>query len=136
MIYQRLSVKGRASSVGRSFFSRELLISFRMLLHLSKIENTIHNTLIFIYFIMSSQLTSSLALSPVLGSPGLPALRRSPRRPRNAPTLPTLPKTNVYIFSKGLIRRTMLDTTPRSVLYNCTQPLCNYSKTMRRNSSC
>jgi hypothetical protein len=79
---------------------------------------------------MSSQLTPSLAISLVPRSPELLALRRSPQQPRNAPTLPTLPKTNAYIFTKGLIRRTMLDTTPRSVLYNCTQPSCNYLKTM------
>jgi isocitrate dehydrogenase len=55
----------------------------------------------------------------------LPALRRSPRRPRGPITLP---KTNAYIFTKGLFQRTLLDTTPRSVQYICTQLGCMYSK--------
>ena len=41
-----------------------------------------------------------------------------------------LPKTNLYLFTHDLIRRTLLSTNPRSVLYNCTQPGCNYSKRM------
>ena len=75
---------------------------------------------------MTSQLTSSSAISPALGSLQLPALRRSPRRPRG----PSLPKTNAYIFTKGLYQRTLLDTTPRSVQYTCTQPGCIYSRKM------
>ena len=81
----------------------------------------------FIYFIMSSRLTSSSAISPALGSPQLPALRRSPRRPHGPSTLP---KTNAYIFTKGLYQRTLLDTTPRSVQYTCTQLGCVYSRRM------
>ena len=31
-----------------------------------------------------------------------------------------IPKTNVYIFTAGLFKRTKLLTTPPSVLYSCT----------------
>src|SRR5208282_3165667 len=76
---------------------------------------------------MSSQLASSSALSLAPRSPELLALRRSPRRPCRPLTLP---KTNAYIFTKGLYQRTLLDTTPPSVSYTCTQPGCIYKRTM------
>jgi hypothetical protein len=76
---------------------------------------------------MSSQLATSSALSSAPRSPELPALRRSPQRPCSPPPLP---KTNAYIFTKGLYQRTLLDTTPRSVLYTCTQLGCTYKRTM------
>ena len=87
----------------------------------------------------SSQLTLSSTLSPALRSPvmaskspELPPLRQSPRRrPQSGPTQESaLPKTNSYVFTHSLIRRTLLLTTPRFVLYNCTQPSCTFLKRM------
>jgi hypothetical protein len=40
---------------------------------------------------------------------------------------PRLPKSTAYIFVKGLIQRTLLDSTPPSVQYSCQQPGCTYS---------
>ena len=80
---------------------------------------------------MSSQLTSS-SLTPPLGSPQLLVLQRSPRRSlRNrGPPLVILPKTNAYIFTRGLFRRTLLSTDPPSVQYECTQLSCVYLVTI------
>lgn len=75
---------------------------------------------------MSSQLGSSLTPPP--RSPQLPVLRRSPRKLRGP--APTLPKTNAYIFTHGLYRRTLLSTDPPSVQYGCMQLSCNYIVTI------
>ena len=41
-----------------------------------------------------------------------------------------IPKTNTYIFTVGLFKRTKLSTTPLSILYSCMQPSCSYETTI------
>jgi hypothetical protein len=86
---------------------------------------------------------SQVSPSPSPGSPELPVLRRSLRagqshsrsrsrsqsRSQSQGQL-TLPKTNSYVFTHGLFRRTILSSNPPSVQYSCTQPSCEYTKKM------
>jgi len=61
-------------------------------------------------------------LSPAL-EPQLPVLPSSSRQGllmrSTPPPHKTLPKTNAYVFTVGLFKRTLLDTLLASILYAC-----------------
>jgi hypothetical protein len=38
-----------------------------------------------------------------------------------------MPKTNAYVFTAGLFRRTLLGTSLASILYTCLQPECTFT---------
>jgi hypothetical protein len=90
---------------------------------------------------------SSSLLSPPPGSPLSGLLRpfsdtlRVPTssllffRRKAGPAIPRLPKATAYIFVKGLISRTLLDSVPPSIQYTCQQPNCTYSKVVEEVST-
>jgi hypothetical protein len=78
----------------------------------------------------------SLSLASTSPEPKLPILPSSSRQSMSSirssikPT-PTprnkMLKTNAYVFTAGLFKRTLLDTSPASILYTCLQPECTFT---------
>jgi len=98
------------------------------------------NCLIVIITKISMSSDYSLSPPPASPEPELPVLPSSSHQSRDStPSILStrsstktadIPKTNAYVFTAGLFKRTKLATTPSSVLYSCTQPGCTYQTTM------
>jgi hypothetical protein len=79
---------------------------------------------------------SSAPTSPALPEPELPILPSSSRQSMSSirssiksthTPRDKMPKTNAYVFTAGLFKRTLLDTSPASILYTCLQPECTFA---------
>lgn len=90
------------------------------------------NQLIVIVITLNMSSDYSLTPPPASPEPELPVLPGGPQSKASTPSsnLTDIPKSNAYIFTAGLFKRTQLDTTPLSVLYTCMQPNCKYETTM------